>query len=111
MIVAHICNHIADYTEEFQDVIKVTYGSQSPNVPGPFSMKGYLAYMLNPTSWADEVVIAATARMFNITISILNVELGRVEDIEHSGPYSNADILLIYGSNSHYSPAGNHVHS
>ena len=79
--------------------------------PGPFSFLSYLRYMMEPTSWGDEGTVSLVSMMWNITITVVEMEPGEKLDdplkfiqlkLRHSRPLNDVDLVLVLAGHKHY---------
>ena len=79
--------------------------------PGPFSFLSYLRYMMEPTSWGDEGTVSLISMMWNITITVVEMEPGEKLDdplkfiqlkLRHSRPLNDVDLVLVLAGHKHY---------
>ena len=80
--------------------------------PGPFSFCTFLKYMLQDDAWGDESVIGLIGMMWQITISMIQIEStapqkGKAHkfiplDFRHKRPLKKVDVLLVFVGDNHY---------
>lgn len=89
-----------------RDLIKTTYGTGEGGI-GPFSIKSYLLYMLDPESWGDAISISLIASMWGIRMTCLLAETCGEVHYRHKGyDILDVDIALLFNCkvvNGHYS--------
>ena len=70
--------------------------------PGPFSFKEYLEYILQDTTWGEELLIVAMSQRWQITITVVHGESLRESRVRHNRPLDEVDLVLVYCGNNHY---------
>ena len=73
--------------------------------PGPFTFKEYLKALLQHDFWGDEIVLTMISLMWNVTITVVVGEKREQLLIKHKSSLKNADIVVVYCGDIHYSPA------
>ena len=87
----------------FLAAISGTYGWD--NQEG-VSLSTYLESLLDPSTFADEIVLTAISFMWGVTISIVYPDDLRVFNIRHHLPLDQVDLIFLYSGLFHYSPIG-----
>ena len=75
----------------------------SQKLPGPFSFKTYLEYILTNGSWGDELIFSLLTQT---TITILDSASLLETRIRHNHSMEDVNILLIHAGLAHYAGAG-----
>jgi hypothetical protein len=75
---------------------------------GPFSLQSYLTYMLDETSWGDQVSLHALAMMWECRVSLINAQGLYALNFRHSRPVQDADFVIVYNGESHFMGTGNY---
>ena len=77
----------------------------SQKLPGPFSFKTYLEYILTNGTWGDELVLVAFSLLTQTTITILDSDTLLETRIRHNHNLEDVNILLIHAGLAHYAGA------
>jgi hypothetical protein len=77
-------------------------------LPGPFSLRGYLNYMLGEGAWGDQIVLRALSMMFGLSITVLNADGLYPLGFRHSRPLHRTDVVVVYNGGTHYVGTGNY---
>ena len=77
--------------------------------PGPFSFKEYLEYILQDTTWGEELLIVAMSQRWQITITVVHGESLRESRVRHNRPLDEVDLVLVYCGNNHYVGASKYL--
>lgn len=78
-------------------------------IKGPFSYQTYLLHMLEPQSWADEIVLTVMSIMFHIMITLVNAHNLKQVKIRHKLDLKKADLTFLYAGSRHYSAIGTYM--
>ena len=70
--------------------------------PGPFSFKEYLEYILQDTTWGEELLIVTMSQRWQLTITVVHGESLRESRVRHNRPLDEVDLVLVYCGNNHY---------
>ena len=62
--------------------------------------------MLDPTTWADEIVLFTLSVMFQVRITLVTAYDLKQIKIRHNVELKKADLTFLYVGNKHYSPIG-----
>jgi hypothetical protein len=101
-----VCQNIDHFVEVLPAHLLGIYGGQEEGVPGPFSLKSYLHYLLKPGAWGDSIVLFIVSVMWGLQVTVVNgQDLSRTK-IRHSGGLQDSDVVLVHSANCHYIPAG-----
>ena len=74
--------------------------------PGPFSFVSYLEYMLQRTSWGDEITLVVLSMVFQLRITVITVPSLHGDTIRHTNSLEKSDIVLLRAGGNHYLSAG-----
>ena len=74
------------------------------NCPGPFSYMGYMRALLQDGFWGDEICLTLTSMMFQIGITVLDVETFLQTKVRHDAILSKGDVDLIHCQGHHHVP-------
>ena len=90
------------YEKKLKDQTLTANEQEDYEAPGPFSYYTYLKYMLQDSSWGDEVVLVAISNMWQVGITVLNGESLTQVKLRHQRPIEGADLLLVRCGGNHY---------
>ena len=82
---------------------------QAQKLPGPFSFKSYLQYMLTGGSWGDEMIAAAFSLLTQTTVTIIDSKNLHEVRICHDSLIDDVNVLLIHAGLLHYAGAGEYL--
>ena len=78
-------------------------------MPGPFTFKDWIQYLLDPHGWGDNMVIMAFSLLSQTCITVVRADTTQETRIRHDRPIHLADILLVFCGLDHYTGAGKHL--
>jgi hypothetical protein len=76
------------------------------DIPGPFSFKTYLLYMMTDKVWGDQITLMSAAMMWDARITVLNTQGMYILTFKHNKGLPKSDMVLVFNGLNHYSPAG-----
>ena len=82
---------------------------QNQKLPGPFSFKTYLEYILTNGTWGDELILVAFSLLTQTTITILDSNTLLEIWIRHHHSMEDVNILLIHAGLAHYAGASKYL--
>ena len=104
-----LVNHFVGTQDVLYDVkqgILENYGWENSEV-GPFSIKGYLKYIMKDTTWGDSITLCLLASMWGVRITIVDSKNFNETRIRHDRDLSkDIDFILLFNGieeKGHYS--------
>ena len=109
--IALLYGHDRDSPEELQGHIDAgdytTDQIREQRLPGPFSYYSYLKYMLNNSSYGDDMIILAMSQIWQQRITILDAEALFERRFRHNNIITKTDILIVHhASTQHFVGTG-----
>ena len=96
-VVAHFITFKDLLKDLLKENIKSLYGAgEEGGDGGPFSIRGYLKYMVKDKVRWDSIFIGLVASMWGCGISVLRADSGNVVNYRHELPLAMCDIGLLF---------------
>ena len=74
--------------------------------PGPFLYRTYLEYLLNRTTWGDEITLVLLGMLFQVRITLIDTGSLLSTQVRHTNNLEDVDIVMLFANGNHYMPAG-----
>ena len=101
-----------EFRKELCEHVAGQYGWIEPDGsvdgPGPFSLEQYFINMMDRSFWGDAAVINVLSLYWKAKIIVVNAAWGTIRETRFRSPdcpLEQADFVLIYNGDSHYSVA------
>ena len=76
------------------------------SMPGPFSYREYLQYVLSEGTWGDEIILCVFSLLTQTAITVIRTDTKRETRIRHTRDMADVDLILLHGGLVHYSGTG-----
>ena len=106
-VVAHMAHQRHRVMKHKGAALRSKYGVANNDLSDtPISYKQYLKFMLESTTWGEDMIIYAISDLLKIKITSINTS--RLDEFRcrHNQPLSAVDAILIFNGSNHYSFAG-----
>lgn len=94
-VIAHACEGIEYLNMFLKKEIRELYGSGEED-HGPFSVKGYLKFMLRDGEWGDSIFLYLIASCWGLRLTVVRSDSCVEVQYRHEKPLSEVDIGLLY---------------
>ena len=101
----------AEYKQKCADGMITEKEKQAYNQPGPFSIVTYLEYILDSSSWGDEITLVLLSMVFQVHITVIDTASLKSTQVRHDNLLEQADLVLLLSGGNHYMAAGKNVSS
>ena len=98
-----------EYEQKRKAKILIKSEEEKYHYPGPFSFKEYLEYILQDTTWGEELLIVVMSQRWQITITVVHGESLGESRVRHNRPLDEVDLVLVYCGNNHYVGASKYL--
>lgn len=107
-VIHHVVDNIVIFKDWLTTEVKNAYGSRKDGDPiGPFSVKSYLHYLLEPGNWADAIFICLVCSMWGLRATVVRSDSCAPMTFRHEDRnLKQVDLVLLFNCDmytGHYS--------